>query len=138
MPKPPTGRVLGIAVAAGLVAAAARLWRAEVVGDSMTPSLAAGDRLLVVRGLPVRVGDVVAADDPRHPTRTVIKRVVATTGAGLVLEGDNPRASTDSRVFGEVDATTVQGRAVYRYAPPERRGFVGRRPASGPTPGLVP
>ena len=123
---------------AGLVAAAARLWRAEVMGDSMAPSLAAGDRLLVVRGLPVHVGDVVAADDPRDPTRTVIKRVVATTGAGLVLEGDNPQASTDSRAFGEVEATAVRGRAVYRYAPPERRGFLGRRPASRPTPGLVP
>jgi len=38
------------------------------------------------------------------------------------VRGDNPDASTDSRVFGPVRRRAVIGRAVYRYWPPARRG----------------
>ncbi|TMC99775.1 MAG: hypothetical protein E6J03_12580 [Chloroflexi bacterium] len=133
-------RPLALLLAAGaaLVAALAlglRPRRVEVVGESMLPALRPGDRLLLLR-LPVRPGSVVAVTDPRDPDRTLLKRVAAgpggaaeaagggrmEAGGGYLVLGDNPRASTDSGDFGPVPARLLRGRAVYRYAPPDRRG----------------
>jgi signal peptidase I len=131
----------GLAIAAALVGLRPR--RVEVVGESMLPSLRPGDRLLLVR-LPPAPGTVVAVADPRQPSRTLVKRVAAgpggevplpggghlRAGRGYVLLGDNPAASTDSTEFGAVPRRLVRGRAVYRYAPPHRRGAVSvARPA---------
>jgi nickel-type superoxide dismutase maturation protease len=111
-------------VAAGAVSVG--LWRAvrrvEVVGDSMLPSLHAGDRLLVLRRAPARPGDVVAVVDPRLPARTMIKRVAAVGKRGVTVLGDNPLASTDSRDLGPLAPAAVRGRAFYRYFPAGRRG----------------
>ncbi len=108
-----------------LLAVVARrcLLRVEVQGQSMAPGLLPGDRLLAVKGLRTRVGDVVTAADPRQPSRLLVKRVVA-RGAGdqVSLAGDNPAASTDSRSFGPVPATFVSGRVLWRYRPSDRRG----------------
>lgn len=98
--------------------------RVEVAGASMLPSLEPGDRLVVVRARRLRPGDVVALADPRHPARTIVKRVAAVGPGTVSVVGDNPTQSTDSRVFGAVDVRSVRGRAVYRYAPPARRGRV--------------
>jgi signal peptidase I len=127
---PAAGAALAAAVALGL-----RPRRVEVVGKSMLPALCPGDRLLLLR-LPVRPGAVVAVIDPREPERTLLKRVAARpggevrlpgggrveAGSGYVVLGDNPTASTDSADFGPVPARLLRGRAVYRYAPPGRRG----------------
>lgn len=75
-----------------------------------------------LRGL--RPGAVVVLADPRDRSRTVVKRVSCREGSTLVVEGDNPAASTDSRTFGPVDAREVQARVVYRYHPTHRRGPV--------------
>ena len=56
----------------------------------MRPALVPGDRLLVARRGPVRVGDVVAVRDPRAPARTMLKRVAARGPSGLTVLGDNP------------------------------------------------
>ena len=88
----------------------------------MAPALVAGDRLLVLRGRPARVGDVVAVADPREPARTMVKRVAAVDRTGIAILGDNPAASTDSRVLGPVPPASMRGRAVYRYFPDSRRG----------------
>ena len=99
--------------------------RVEVAGASMRPALEAGDRLLVVPWLAARVGSVVALSDPRRPARTILKRVAAVRPDGsLVVLGDDPAASTDSRAFGPVPRSLVRGRAVWRYWPVERRGRV--------------
>ncbi len=98
------------------------LSRVEVTGDSMLPTLAPGDRLLVLRDGRVRAGDVVAVADPRLPARTMVKRVATTGPLGVVVVGDNAAASTDSRVLGPVAARSIRGRAVYRYFPDSRRG----------------
>lgn len=150
---PPTiGRVehrlalltLGTAAAAAAVLAALRPRRVEVVGESMLPFLRPGDRLLLLR-LPASPGAVVAVVDPREPARTLLKRVAAgpgeaadrpgggrlEAGDGYVVLGDNPAASTDSLAFGAVPAPLLRGRAVYRYAPPDRRGAVSARPPPG-------
>jgi nickel-type superoxide dismutase maturation protease len=133
-------RVAGLVVVAGLAGLGGTgrgLWtrfrpgRVRVEGLSMAPTLQPGDRLLVLRRSRwrppgVRVGDIVAVPDPRHPGRVLVKRVKAVTPAGLDLRGDNPALSTDSRTFGPVAAGSVVGRAVYRYGPP---GRAGRLPA---------
>lgn len=90
----------------------------------MVPAVAAGDRVLVWRTGRVREGDVVALRDPRQPARTIVKRVAGVDEAGVVVLGDNPAESTDSRHFGPVPRSLVRGRVVYRYAPASRAGRV--------------
>lgn len=106
---------------------AARLRRVEVVGESMRPTLEPGDRLLLSRTRRVRPGDLVAVLDPRSDRRTVVKRVAAVSAGGLTVLGDNPEASTDSRIYGTVRADALRGRVLYRYFPALRRGRPGRR-----------
>jgi nickel-type superoxide dismutase maturation protease len=117
-----------LAVAAGLATAglaAARCRRVVVEGDSMLPTLAPGDRLLVWRGRRPPVGALVALADPRDPGRVLVKRVAAWGEEGAEVLGDNAAASTDSRHFGPVPPAALLGRVVRRYAPAERRGRVG-------------
>ena len=99
--------------------------RVEVVGESMRPTLEPGDRLLLARTRRARPGDLVAVRDPRFDRRTVVKRVAAVSASGLTVLGDNPAASTDSRIFGTVRSDALQGRVLYRYFPPRRRGRPG-------------
>jgi nickel-type superoxide dismutase maturation protease len=89
----------------------------------MRPSFLPGDRLLVVAGLSIRPGHVVALEDPRASGRLMIKRVRAARPEGVDVRGDNPGASTDSRHFGLVPRSALQGRVVYRYAPRDRIGW---------------
>ena len=90
----------------------------------MRPTLEPGDRLVVLRRGPVRVGALVAVADPRQPARTMVKRVAAVGPAGVTVLGDNPAASTDSRTLGPLAPGAVRGRAVYRYFPDMRRGLL--------------
>jgi nickel-type superoxide dismutase maturation protease len=115
-------------VAVGILVVVSVLWarprRVEVDGPSMEPTLWRGDRLVVVRRRRPRVGDLVAVRDPGSDSRLLVKRVVAQVGDEVVVAGDNPARSTDSRSFGPVGRRAVVGRVVYRYAPPHRRGLV--------------
>jgi signal peptidase I len=88
----------------------------------MEPTLAGGDRLLLLRRRSPQVGDIVAVGDPRAGGRLLVKRVTAVRGDQILVEGDNRVASTDSGTFGPVDRRAVLGRAVYRYGPPGRSG----------------
>ena len=97
-----------------------RMGRMEVEGDSMSPTLLPGDRLLVLWSRRARTGDLVVVADPRHDERLMVKRVAGVGPEGVTVVGDNPAASTDSRSFGPV--ARVEGRPVYRYHPPERAG----------------
>ena len=121
---------LGMIVAAGwLIAQLRRLEAVEVRGVSMTPTLEPGDRLIVRRasGAP-NVGEVVVAGDPRDRRRELVKRVTAVRDAHVTLRGDNPSASTDSRVFGVLPIAGVRWRAVVRYWPPTRIGRIPPAP----------
>jgi nickel-type superoxide dismutase maturation protease len=118
--------VAGLLTAAAIARLLRRVGRVEVEGDSMRPTLEPGDRLVVLRGRRARPGDLVTVPDPRAPLRVVVKRVATGgepgTGGMVVVRGDNPDASTDSRTFGPVAARSIQGRVVYRYFPERRRG----------------
>lgn len=92
----------------------------------MWPGLEAGDKLLVVGTRHVKPGEVVVVPDPRLPSRLVVKRVVERLADTVVVRGDNPHASTDSRTYGPVAVHAVRGRAVYRYSPANRRGRIER------------
>ena len=118
------GLTVGVAVGVGVAAGwlVRRVRRVEVDGDSMRPTLRPGDRLVVVAGRRARVGDLVTLPDPRSPTREVVKRVTHVGDGTVEVRGDNPDASTDSRVFGPVPGSSIGGRVVYRYLPVDRRG----------------
>jgi nickel-type superoxide dismutase maturation protease len=99
----------------------------------MRPTLEPGDRLLLVRRRRYRPGAVVAVADPRD-ARLLVKRVTAVAADGrLVVAGDDPTASTDSRTFGPVPPALVRGEAVRRYAP---AGRAGPMPRPGGSPSL--
>jgi nickel-type superoxide dismutase maturation protease len=89
----------------------------------MQPALRPGDRLLVGCWLPPRGGDVVVFRDPGAYSSFVVKRVEGLTDDGaVVVRGDNPNVSRDSRHFGAVPRALIVGRAIYRYLPGDRRG----------------
>jgi phage repressor protein C with HTH and peptisase S24 domain len=61
-----------------------------VTGESMSPTVRAGDLLLVrCGGRPPAAGDVVVARHPREPELLIVKRAVHRTGDGWWLESDN-------------------------------------------------
>ncbi|MDX1520567.1 MAG: nickel-type superoxide dismutase maturation protease [Anaerolineae bacterium] len=95
--------------------------RVRVTGDSMLPLLAPGDEVLVdpgaYRRTGPRPGDIVIARHPYRTEVTLIKRVESLTAAGqLVLKGDNPAESTDSRTFGTIGLDQVIGKVTCRFA----------------------
>ena len=89
----------------------------------MRPVVQPGDRLLVGRWLRPRRGSLVVVRDPEYPSTFLLKRVARVEPSGdLVVHGDNPNVSRDSRHFGPVARRFVIGRAFYRYLPATRRG----------------
>ena len=105
------------------------LARVEVEGDSMQPTLAPGDRLLLRRRRPsshLAPGTVVALIDPRPgESRLLLKRVAAVEGSSVTLLGDNPAASTDSRSFGAVEARQISWVVLRRYRRAGGAGLAG-------------
>ena len=87
----------------------------------MEPALRAGDWIVVsTLSRAPRVGEIVLVRDPRDPKNLMLKRVA---GACTVL-GDCPEGSTDSRTFGQVPLANVLGRAIFRYGPIGRIGWL--------------
>ena len=123
-PRVAAAAALATSLALVIVAALVRPRRVVVEGRSMEPTLAPGDRLLVARTRVLHTGDVVAVRDPRDQRRVLVKRIGAVLEEGVVLHGDNPGSSTDSRSFGPVPPSAVLGRVVQRYAPSWRAGPV--------------
>ncbi|MGC6418239.1 MAG: nickel-type superoxide dismutase maturation protease [Bradymonadia bacterium] len=89
-----------------------RRLRLRVAGDSMRPALKPGDFVFAKNKLDTgwmpRVGDIVVC---RHPyqDRLLIKRVTRLVGERVVVEGDNPIESTDSRSFGPIPRSAIVG-----------------------------
>jgi signal peptidase I len=104
----------------------------RVDGVSMEPTLRPGDRVLVRRMRPHRLrrGQVVVFAHPGGDTPYLVKRAVALPGdpvpplpglagsrvpaGSLVVLGDNPHASFDSRQAGYFAADTLLGVVVRR------------------------
>ena len=96
------------------------LARYQVAGESMTPAVSPGERVLVNRAAywlrRPRAGDVVVVRDPRAPQRLLIKRIDGPAGGDTwSLLGDNAPASTDSRSFGPVRRALLIGKVLSRY-----------------------
>jgi nickel-type superoxide dismutase maturation protease len=99
------------------------LQRFRVEDTSMRPVVQPGDRLLVGRWLRPRRGSLVVVRDPEYPSTFLLKRVARVEPNGdLLVQGDNPNVSRDSRHFGLVTRQLVIGRAFFRYLPATRRG----------------
>lgn len=104
-----------------------RWWRVAVSGASMSPTLVEGDWLLCARLRDstsvgrLRPGGIVVVRRPDRPELLVVKRLVRRTPDGWWVEGDNPAASDDSRLFGPVPDSCVLARVLLRYAPRPRR-----------------
>ena len=72
----------------------------------MAPTLMPGDRVIIRRlnadqPLPPN-GSIVVAWHPKSETTRIVKRLTGCSEAGLLLLGDNPSESSDSRQFGSV------------------------------------
>ena len=94
--------------------------RYEVEGESMAPSFAPGERVVVNRAAyffsQPRPGDLVVLRDPRQHDRLLIKRIDRPAGDdGWLVLGDNPSASTDSRTVGPVRRELIVGKVWFRY-----------------------
>ena len=115
-----------LGVAALLAVRGTRPFRVEVAGRSMEPTLRQGDWLVATRAGRRGRGSVVVVADPRTG-RDLVKRIVAEPGdpsdGGVLaadqylVAGDNPDGSTDSRTFGSVPTSAIEGVVRFRYAP---------------------
>jgi nickel-type superoxide dismutase maturation protease len=91
------------------------LRRFTVADTSMQPSLYPGDRLLVSTWSRPQVGDIAVLVHPAQRHTLLVKRVAERTATGVLVRGDNPNVSDDSRQFGAVPAALVIGKVVFRY-----------------------
>ena len=103
------------------------LWRVAVAERSMEPALHPGDWLVVRRtmlpgrSLRVRAGQLVVARHPGRPGLLIVKRAARLDAGGWWLASDNPAAGgVDSRAFGAVPASLIEGRVLLRYWPVRR------------------
>ena len=91
----------------------------------MEPGLCAGDWVVVSSlSRPPRIGEVVLVRDPRDPENLMLKRIAGVADGTCTVLGDRPEESTDSRTFGPVPLTNVLGRALFRYGPIGRIGWI--------------
>ncbi len=92
------------------------IWRAKVTERSMEPALRPGDCLLIRRTRRIRPGQVVVARHPDRPEMLLVKRAARRADGGWWLESDNPAAgAVDSRRFGAVPGSLIEGRVLARY-----------------------
>ncbi|MEQ1763739.1 MAG: nickel-type superoxide dismutase maturation protease [Pyrinomonadaceae bacterium] len=86
----------------------------RVEGDSMWPTLRSGDRVLVDPKAAIHAGDIVVAEHP-FKSLQMIKRLLSIEPDGRIfLAGDNPEASSDSKVFGAIQRKHLLGKVVSR------------------------
>ena len=91
----------------------------------MEPALRAGDWIVVWgQSRAPRVGEIVLVRDPRDPEHLLLKRVASVKDGACTVLGDRPDESTDSRTFGPVQLRDVLGRAIFRYGPVGRIGWL--------------
>jgi len=83
----------------------------------MWPTLKAGDTVLVKPTLTPVAGDIVLANHPYKSSVKIVKRVAEILPDGaLILRGDNPLESSDSRSFGSISKRDVIGKVISRLS----------------------
>jgi hypothetical protein len=82
----------------------------RVEGDSMLPSLKAGDIVLARLTSSMKAGSIVIA---KMNGREVIKRVRSASKDGAFLVGDNLHKSSDSRKYGMVPKSDILGTVIF-------------------------
>ena len=86
-----------------------------VDGDSMAPTVKNGAVVLIDPQSKIKIGDLVLANHPYKSSVSILKRVAEIEPDGcLILIGDNPAESTDSRTFGAVSIESIIGRVIGR------------------------
>lgn len=87
----------------------------------MIPSLLPGEKILcvgLVRSRLVKRGAIIVARDPNDRNSLIIKRVESIDRDQRVfVVGDNAGVSNDSRQFGSIAMTDVEGCAILVYSP---------------------
>ena len=87
-----------------------------VRGESMRPTLLPGQKVLVNKlsyfFFSPKTGDIVVVKNPEDG-RLMIKRVEKIANGTYSVVGDNPKRSTDSRVFGPVTKRAIIGKVIY-------------------------
>lgn len=84
-------------------------------GESMSPTIADGEKVLVDRAATIAVGDIVVAKHPVEQQSEIVKRIERITERGhYFLVGDNREDSNDSRHFGAVTREYIKGKVVAR------------------------
>ncbi len=86
-----------------------KVYLRRIAGDSMSPTLCAGQLVLFVATQKYSPGAVIMF---RHNELEKVKRISRVDGARLYVLGDNPSASTDSRNFGWIEGGQVLGRLI--------------------------
>ncbi len=92
--------------------------RFRVMGNSMLPLLRPGDTVLITTQPNPRLAanDIVVAYHPLKSQLKIIKRVASIQkNNSLILSGDNPQESTDSRIFGPTSPKNIIGRVTCRF-----------------------
>jgi phage repressor protein C with HTH and peptisase S24 domain len=92
---------------------------AVVTGESMEPTLHAGDRLWIRYGGTPQPGRLVVVRLPGRPMS--VKRAVRREPGGWWVERDNPARGVDSWTVGSVPDSDVVASVVCRVWPPLRR-----------------
>lgn len=82
----------------------------RVQGQSMRPTLKAGDVILVCPWLNGRAGDVIVF---KKNALTMIKRIQRREGKRFYVKGDASNQSSDSDEFGAVEQEAVLGKMLF-------------------------
>jgi nickel-type superoxide dismutase maturation protease len=88
-----------------------RFYIRRVTGDSMLPALAPGT-IIVAIPRPLKVGQVIIL---QHQQRQKIKRLAKLNAEQVYVLGDNLAHSTDSRSFGYLPLSCVQGVVIWPH-----------------------
>ena len=96
------------------------MWYFRLVeGESMLPCYRPGQTVIINTSRNFKVGDVVVAF--QHG-REVMKRITKMKDGHVFLEGDNEKASTDSRDYGWLIDRHVVGKVAWpKKSPPSKQ-----------------
>ena len=91
------------------------IYKYKIQGNSMEPTIAAGETILVNRMAywfrDPKKNEIIALYDPRDD-KILVKRITKKSGTSFFVQGDNKKASTDSRVFGMIGKSAIIGKVI--------------------------